>query len=109
MGIINSYIFFKTNRVSLTKIYLVVILDQIRNTSISYNLAALAKEEREKLNLDLVAASVAFKERYNMPVIADKVEAEQAPHLREHFRKQLTLFRKISHTLDRLPYVPRKG
>ncbi|HGJ5858959.1 MAG TPA: DNA polymerase III subunit theta [Arsenophonus nasoniae] len=75
----------------------------------SYNLAELTKEEREKLNLDLAAASVAFKERYNMPVIADKIEAEQAPHLREHFRKRLTLFRKISHTLDQLPYVPRKG
>lgn len=75
----------------------------------SYNLAELAKEEREKLNLDLAAASVAFKERYNMPVIADRVEAEQAVHLREHFRKRLKLFRKISHTLDQLAYDPRKG
>lgn len=75
----------------------------------SYNLAELAKEEREKLNLDLAAASVAFKERYNMPVIADRVEAEQAVHLRELFRKRLKLFRKISHTLDQLPYDPRKG
>ncbi|PAV01728.1 DNA polymerase III subunit theta [Arsenophonus sp. ENCA] len=74
-----------------------------------YNLAELAKEEREKLNLDLAAASVAFKERYNMPVIADRVEAEQAVHLRELFRKRLKLFRKISHTLDQLPYDPRKG
>ncbi|MDR5610123.1 MULTISPECIES: DNA polymerase III subunit theta [unclassified Arsenophonus] len=73
----------------------------------SYNLAELAKEEREKLNL--AAASVAFKERYNMPVIADRVEAAQAVHLREHFRKRLKLFRKISHTLDQLPYDPRKG
>ncbi|CAA2930658.1 DNA polymerase III subunit theta [Arsenophonus endosymbiont of Bemisia tabaci Q2] len=44
-----------------------------------------------------------------MPVIADRVEAEQAVHLREHFRKRLKLFRKISHTLDELPYDPRKG
>lgn len=72
----------------------------------SYNLAELAKEEREKLNLDLAAASVAFKERYNMPVVANKVESEQAPHLREHFRKRLTLFRKISRTLNQLPYDP---
>ncbi|MFS1537939.1 MAG: DNA polymerase III subunit theta [Candidatus Phlomobacter fragariae] len=75
----------------------------------SYNLAELTKDEREKLKLDLAAASVAFKERYNMPVIADKVEVEQAPHLRKYFRKRLTLFRKISHTLDQLPYAPRKG
>ncbi|HGJ5882230.1 DNA polymerase III subunit theta [Arsenophonus sp.] len=68
----------------------------------SYNLAELAKEERVKLNLDLAAASVAFKERYNMPVIANRVEAEQAVH----FRKRLKLFRKISHTLDQLPYDP---
>ncbi|SPP31129.1 DNA polymerase III subunit theta [Arsenophonus endosymbiont of Aleurodicus floccissimus] len=75
----------------------------------SYNLAELAKEEREKLNLNLAAASVAFKERYNMPVIANRVKAEQAVHLREYFRKRLKLFRKISHTLDQLPYDPRKG
>lgn len=93
----------------MTKIYLVVRFDEVGNTSMSYNLAELAKEDREKLNLDLAAASVAFKERYNMPVIADKVEAEQAPYLREHFRKRLTLFRKISLTLNRLPYDPRKG
>ena len=74
-----------------------------------YNLAELPPDEMEKINLDLAAASVAFKERYNMTVIADKVEADQAPHLREHFRKRLTQYRKLSHTLNRLAYDPRKG
>lgn len=74
-----------------------------------YNLTELVKEESERLNLDLAAASVAFKERYNMPVIADKIEADQTVHLRGHLRKRLILFRKISNTLDQLPYDPRKG
>ncbi|WP_281181140.1 hypothetical protein [Candidatus Arsenophonus triatominarum] len=39
-----------------------------------------------------------------MPVIADRVEAEAS----SAFSKRLKLFRKISHTLDQLPYDPRK-
>ena len=38
------------------------------------NLAKLSQEEMDKVNVDLAAAGVAFKERYNMPVVADLVE-----------------------------------
>ncbi|HBI11076.1 MAG TPA: DNA polymerase III subunit theta, partial [Franconibacter pulveris] len=34
-----------------------------------HNLAQLPQEEMDKVNVDLAAAGVAFKERYNMPVI----------------------------------------
>lgn len=42
-----------------------------------YNLAELSKDEMEKVNVDLAASGVAFKERYNMPVIPEMVEREQ--------------------------------
>ncbi|MCC7586163.1 DNA polymerase III subunit theta, partial [Serratia sp. Lou2A] len=36
-----------------------------------YNLAELSKEEMDRVNVDLAASSVAYKERYNMPVIPE--------------------------------------
>ena len=53
------------------------------------NLAKLDQTEMDKVNVDLAAAGVAFKERYNMPVIAEAVEREQPEHL------------------SRLPYEPK--
>jgi hypothetical protein len=41
------------------------------------NLAKISQDEMDKVNVDLAAAGVAFKERYNMPVVADLVEREQ--------------------------------
>lgn len=35
------------------------------------NIAAKPQEERDKVNLDLAASGVAYKERLNMPVIAE--------------------------------------
>ena len=49
------------------------------------NLAKLDQTEMDKVNVDLAAAGVAFKERYNMPVIAEAVEREQPEHLRSWF------------------------
>lgn len=37
------------------------------------NLAQLEQAEMDKVNVDLAAAGVAFKERYNMPVVATPV------------------------------------
>lgn len=52
------------------------------------NLAKLDQTEMDKVNVDLAAAGVAFKERYNMPVIAEAVEREQPEHLRSWFRER---------------------
>ena len=62
------------------------------------NLAALPQDEMDKVNVDLAAAGVAFKERYNMPIVAEVVEREQPAHLRDWFR---------SVNLSRLPYEPK--
>ncbi|MFM0827337.1 DNA polymerase III subunit theta, partial [Klebsiella oxytoca] len=53
------------------------------------NLAKLEQAEMDKVNVDLAAAGVAFKERYNMPVVAEVVEREQPEHLRDWFRERL--------------------
>jgi DNA polymerase-3 subunit theta len=70
------------------------------------NLARLSQEEMDKVNVDLAAAGVAFKERYNMPVVAE-VEREQPEHLRNWFRERLIAHRLASVNLSRLPYEPK--
>ena len=72
-----------------------------------YNLAELSEEETAKMNVDLAASGVAFKERYNMPVIAEAVEREQPEHLRSWFRERLIAHRLASVNLSRLPYEPK--
>ncbi|HBC8787305.1 TPA: DNA polymerase III subunit theta [Citrobacter braakii] len=42
-----------------------------------HNLTAKSKEEQDKVNVDLAASGVAYKERMNMPVIAEQVSREQ--------------------------------
>ncbi|CBG88636.1 DNA polymerase III, theta subunit [Citrobacter rodentium ICC168] len=71
------------------------------------NLAQLEQTEMDKVNVDLAAAGVAFKERYNMPVVAEAVEREQPEHLRAWFRERLIAHRLNSVNLSRLPYEPK--
>lgn len=72
-----------------------------------YNLAEFSKEEMDKVNVDLAASGVAFKERYNMPVIPEMVEREQPAHLRDYFRERVAHYRVESHKFSRLPYEPK--
>ncbi|VEH55084.1 DNA polymerase III subunit theta [Providencia rustigianii] len=51
-----------------------------------YNLAELPKEDKDKVNVDLAASGVAYKERLGKPVIDVEVENQQPEHLREYFR-----------------------
>lgn len=47
------------------------------HSGMSHNIAAKSKEERNKVNVDLAASGVAYKERMNMPVIPMEVEMQQ--------------------------------
>ncbi|MEI7143261.1 DNA polymerase III subunit theta [Pectobacterium brasiliense] len=67
----------------------------------SHNLGDLPRDERDKVNVDLAASGVAYKERMNMPVIAEQVEREQPEHLREYFRERVAHYRDVSRTLPR--------
>ncbi|MBT0722345.1 DNA polymerase III subunit theta [Rosenbergiella collisarenosi] len=73
----------------------------------TYNLAELSPEDKDRLNTELAAAGVAFKERYNMPVVPVHIENEQPAALKTHFQEKLTAYRQISVTLSRLPYEPK--
>jgi len=62
----------------------------------SHNIAARSREEREKINVDLAAAAIAFKERLNQPVIPMEVEMQQPERYREYFRERLQHYRGVS-------------
>ena len=71
------------------------------------NLAKLEQAEMDKVNVDLAAAGVAFKERYNMPVVAVVDERAQPAHLPAWFPAILIAHRLASVSLSRLPYEPK--
>ncbi|WP_196010584.1 DNA polymerase III subunit theta [Citrobacter amalonaticus] len=66
-----------------------------------FNIAAKSQEERDKVNVDLAASGVAYKERLNMPVIAEQVAREQPEHLREYFMERLKFYREKSIMLPK--------
>lgn len=74
----------------------------------SYNLADLPKDEMDKINVDLAAGGVAFKERYNQPVVAEIVEREQPNHLREYFRERLAHHRAMKTELGKMDIQPKE-
>ncbi|MFC6122589.1 DNA polymerase III subunit theta [Citrobacter bitternis] len=66
-----------------------------------WNLAAKPQEEMDKVNVDLAAAGVAYKERLNQPVVAEQVAREQPEHLREYFMELVRFYREKSLQLPR--------
>lgn len=66
-----------------------------------WNIAAKPQEDRDKVNVDLAASGVAYKERLNMPVIAEMVMREQPDHLRDYFLERLKFYREKSITLPK--------
>ena len=66
-----------------------------------WNIAAKTQEERDKVNVDLAASGVAYKECLNMPVIAEVVMREQPEHLRDYFLERLRYYREQSISLTK--------
>jgi len=62
----------------------------------SHNLAARSREERDRINVDLAASGVAYKERMNLPVIAMELEMQQPAELREYFKERLQHYRNLA-------------
>ncbi|WP_145517520.1 DNA polymerase III subunit theta [Yersinia mollaretii] len=71
----------------------------------SYNLADIPQEEKDKMAVDLAASGVAFKERYNMPVIPAQIE-DQPEHLREYFSNQMKYYRDVGRNMGKMDYTP---
>lgn len=66
-----------------------------------WNIAAKSQEERDKVNVDLAASGVAYKERLNQPVIAEQVARKQPGHLREYFMERVRYYREQSIQLPK--------
>ncbi len=66
-----------------------------------WNIAAKSRDEQDKVNVDLAASGVAYKERLNMPVIAEQVAREQPEHLREYFMERVRYYREQSIKLPK--------
>lgn len=62
----------------------------------SHNLAARSREERDRINVDLAASGVAYKERMNQPVIPHEVEMQQPEAMREYFKERLQHYRNVA-------------
>ncbi|MGS7193195.1 DNA polymerase III subunit theta [Enterobacter cloacae subsp. dissolvens] len=58
-----------------------------------------SKEEQERVAIDLVASAVAYKERMNLPVVAEVAAREQPEHLRAYFMERVRYYRQISTQL----------
>ena len=62
----------------------------------SHNLATRSREEPDRINVDLAASGVAFKERMHMPVIPHEDEMQQPEELRDYFRERLQFYRSVA-------------
>ncbi|NIF02645.1 DNA polymerase III subunit theta [Pantoea sp. Acro-805] len=62
----------------------------------SQYLAARIPEERAKVNVDLAASGVAYRERLNLPVIPAEAERQQPRELREYFMERLQYYRNLA-------------
>ena len=70
-------------------------------TTSSWNIAAKSKDEQDKVNVDLAASGVAYKERLNMPVVAEVVARQQPEHLRDYFMERVRYYREQSIQLPK--------
>ncbi|MDY8241179.1 DNA polymerase III subunit theta [Escherichia coli] len=70
-------------------------------TTSSWNIAAKSKDEQDKVNVDLAASGVAYKERLNMSVVAEVVARQQPEHLRDYFMERVRYYREQSIQLPR--------
>lgn len=64
-----------------------------------FNIAKFSKADQDKVAVDLVASGVAYKERLNLPVVAEVVAREQQEHLREYLMERVRHYRMLSAQL----------
>lgn len=64
-----------------------------------FNISKLSKEDQDKVNVDLAASGVAYKERMNQPVVPEMVMREQPEPLRDYFKARLQHYRQVSQQL----------
>ncbi|WP_405470697.1 DNA polymerase III subunit theta [Morganella morganii] len=60
-----------------------------------HNIANLTQDEKDKINADLAASGIAYKERLGLPYDLHETENQQPEHLRPYFRERLEYYREI--------------
>ncbi len=66
-----------------------------------HNIANLPQEEKDKINADLSASGIAYKERLGLPYDLYETENQQPEHLRPYFRERLEHYREIGKRFPR--------
>ncbi len=64
-----------------------------------HNIANLPQEEKDKINADLAASGIAYKERLGLPYDLYETESQQPEHLRAYFRERLEHCTEVSAEL----------
>lgn len=71
-------------------------------TKKNLNLANISQKEIEKMQVDLVAAGIAFKERYKISVAVRTVEKAQPLVLQTWFKERLKHHRSASSHISKI-------
>ncbi len=66
-----------------------------------HNIANLPQDEKDKINTDIAAAGIAYKERPGLPYDLYETESHQPEHLRPYFRERLEHYREIGKKFPR--------
>ncbi len=66
-----------------------------------HNIANLPQDEKDKINADLAASGIAYKERLGLPYDLYETENQQPEHLRPYFRERLEHYREIGKRFPR--------
>lgn len=66
-----------------------------------HNIANLPQDEKDKINADLAASGIAYKERLGLPYDLYETENQQPEHLRSYFRERLEHYREGGKKLPR--------
>ncbi len=74
-----------------------------------HNLANQPQDEKDKLNTDLVASGIAYKERLGLPYDLYETEKQQPEHLRPYFRERLEYYREIGKRFPLGFEYPKEG
>lgn len=66
-----------------------------------HNIANLPQDEKDKINTDIAAAGIAYKERPGLPYDLYETESQQPEHLHPYFRERLEHYREIGKKFPR--------
>lgn len=66
-----------------------------------HNITNLPQDEKDKINADLAASGIAYKERLGLPYDLYETENQQPEHLRPYFRERLEHYREIGKRFPR--------